>query len=284
MLAFVKTLLYLGAILLVGSGAFIHFIYPKPLAKGRLLVGAALGAFLLLIASDLDILLTINKVLGFIDKEILLEYLSSTHHGNAILLRIQLIILLLGIVILASQMTNIWWRLFTGVLYLPTSLALLVTFSWTSHAAVMGGIIPMIADLVHFSAAAFWGGSLLYFAFLPLWQNKTPALVQGLKNLSYIGIGSVAALFATGIYAGALHINSSEVLIGSLYGRVLILKIMFVLVIIAVAGVNRFYLLPRLLIEKILCCYVILLGLRLSLLLGILIATGILTTSPLPHD
>ncbi len=284
MLALVKAILYLGAILLIGSGAFIHFIYPKPLAKVHLLVGAVLGAFLLLLASDLDIVFTINKVLGFIDKDLLLEYLSSTRHGSAILLRIQLIILLLGIVILACQITNIWWRFFTGAIYLPISLALLATFSWTSHATTMGGAIPMIADLVHFSAAAFWGGSLFYFALLPLWQNKTPASVQALKNLSYLGLGSVAALFTTGIYAGALHINSSEILIGSLYGRVLILKIMFVLIIVAVAGVNRFYLMPRLIHKDDTLLIRDFIRIEAALLLGVLIATGILTTSPLPHD
>ncbi len=284
MLAFVKTLLYLGAILLVGSGAFIHFIYLKPLAKRRLLIGAVLGAFLLLLASDLDIVLTLNRVLGFMDLEILLEYLSSTRHGNAILLRIQLIVLLLGIIILACQMNNAWSRFFTGIIYLPTSLALLATFSWTSHATAMGGTTPMIADLVHFSAAAFWGGSLFYFAYLPIWKNRTPALVQASKNLSFLGIASVAALFATGIYAGALHINSTEVLIDTFYGRVLILKIMFVFIIIAVAGVNRFYLLPRLINKD----NALLLGdfarVEVALLIGVFVATGILTTSPLPHE
>ncbi len=284
MLAFVKALLYSGAILLVGSGAFIHFIYPKPLAKGRLLIGTVLGAFLLLLASDLDIVLTINRVLGFIDKDILLEYLSSTRHGNAILLRFQLIILLLGIIILAYQSTRVWWRFLTGIIFLIMSIALLATFSWTSHATAMGGSTPMMADLVHFSAAAFWGGSLFYLAYLPLWQSRTPALVQALKNLSYLGLASVTALFVTGIYASALHIYSPEILISSLYGRMLILKIMFVLIIVAVAGVNRFYLLPSLIHKEdtLLLSYFV--KIEAALLLAVLVATGILTTSPLPHE
>ena len=132
MLAFVKSLLYIGAILLVGSGAFLHFIYPRLLAKVTLLVGTILGAFILLLASNLDILLTTRNVLGSVDKEFLLEYLSFTNHGNSILLRIQLIILVVGIVVLASQSTNVWWRSFTAIIYLPASLALLATFSWNS--------------------------------------------------------------------------------------------------------------------------------------------------------
>ena len=283
MLASVKALLYLGAILLVGSGAFLHFVYPKPLAKGNLLVGTILGAFILLLASDLDIVLTTRNALGSVDKEFLLDYLSFTNHGNSILLRVQLIILVVGIVVLASQSANIFWRSFTAIIYLPASLALLATFSWNSHAAAVGGNMPIIADLIHFGAAAFWGGPLFYFAFLPIWKDKTPDLIRAAKNLSYLGLTSVVALFITGIYSSALHIYNIEALISSSYGQILIVKLLLVFTIVTIAGINRLYLLPKLNNRDNTAKLGKFVKIETLILLGVLIATGILTISPLPH-
>lgn len=274
----------MGVVLLVGAGIFAYFIYPTTKLKGRLLIGAALGALLILIASDLDILFTIKNTLGFLKKDFVLKYLSSTQHGNAILLRIHLLLLLM-IIIVSNQFNN-KQRFLVGSLFTVVSFALLATFSWISHAATMDSALPILTDLIHFSCAAFWGGTLFYIAFLPIWKRKTQALVQAIKKLSYLGLASVVTLFATGAYAGLLHLNNANMLVNSTYGRVLSIKILLVLGIIGIAAVNRFYLLPRLTVRggrKNTLLLRNLLKIEAILLIMIFIVTGILTTNPIPH-
>ena len=144
--------------------------------------------------------------------------------------------------------------------------------------------MPIIADLIHFCAAAFWGGSLAYFAFLPIWKDERPALVRAAKNLSCFGLTSVVALFITGIYSSALHIYDAETLVSSPYGQILIVKLLLVFTIVTIAGINRLYLLPKLNSSDNIAKLGRFVKVETLILLCVLIATGILTISPLPHD
>lgn len=295
MLATVKSLLYLGTILLVGAGVFAHFIGPglisgaSAVRRGSLGLGVLLGAVTLLVASSLDIALTIRTTLGFLDTELVSEYIRFTRHGRATTIRIGLILIVAVLSLSGRSHPKFWVHTATKATFVAAGVALLATFSWTSHAVVMQGQVPMVADLIHFGAAAAWGGSMLYLATLPHWRTRNPELIASVERHSKLGLVSVVGLFATGVYAGLLHIWSPTVLTNSPYGRTLIIKVIFVLLTVSVAAVNRLWFAPRFRDEQrsgspgLTRRFGILVRTEAVLLTAILITTGTLTTSPLPH-
>ncbi|UCH26680.1 MAG: CopD family protein [Trueperaceae bacterium] len=290
MLALAKTLLFTGSVLLIGAGVFVRFTGPdlwrtsSPALRRRFLIGIALGAVLLFVASGLDIAYTIRNTLGFLDQSMATLYVSDTRHGRAVSLRVILIGATAGAAFVGSRHPNSTVRHLTNVGFAVFATVLLGTFSWISHAATMNGTVPMIADLVHFSAAVSWAGSVIYLASLPVWTENTAPLQTTLLRLSSLGLITVATLFGTGIYAGFLHIQDPDLLMGSPYGRTLIIKVLLVISIVMIATLNRFWLLPALQRHDALHRLGLFLRLESVLLFGVLVATGILSTTAVPHS
>ena len=279
MLALTKTCLYLGSVLLVGAGVFTRLINGRVLVSPRVLcLGVVGGAAVLWLGSALDIVLTLRGVLGRADWPLVYDYLGSTRHGRAVVFRSVLVGLVAGLTVLKRRG---WVNGLLGAL----SLLLLASFSWTSHAAAVGGAAPLLIDLIHFSAAAAWGGSILYLAASRQWS--TPELSErytfSLTRVSQLGLVSVAALGLTGVYSGLLHLSDPASFVRSPYGFALYAKLAFVALSVAVAALNRFKLLP---LARRTGRH---LGFRNSLraeallIVLILAATGVLSTSALPH-
>lgn len=94
---------------------------------------------------------------------------------------------------------------------------------------------------------------------------------------------SVVLLLASGLYASLLHLQDPPTFVASPYGRALAVKLGLVSMIVGLAGVNRFWLLPRFVARG---ADGLRTALRVELLLlaAVFVATGVLTTSPLPHS
>jgi putative copper export protein len=174
-------------------------------------------------------------------------------------------------------------RRLTNALFAGLALLVLSTVSVTSHAAAMGGNPALLADLAHFAAACTWAGPLFYLALYPGWRTVARRdLTAALHALSRVGLASVGLLFVSGFYSSLLHLQDPPAFIASPYGRVLGVKLGLVFLTIALAGINRFWLLPSFTARGAL-------GLRVALraelvvLVAIFVATGMLSTSPLPH-
>jgi len=296
MAALVKGLLYLASILLLGAGVTGRFVLPAPpdaALTRRLRWGALAGAAVLMIASALDVLLTLQGILGFVDAPLVQGYLANTRHGRAVLVRLVLVV---AVTLLTLRLTGRQAadegagtrgkgaRLATDCLLVLAGVALLGTFSWTSHAAAMGGTPPLLADLIHFAAAGAWAGPLVFLALHPNWGEHRPALTAAFGRVSRIGMASVLALFATGTYTALIHMQDPARFVTSPYGLALGAKLVAVLAIVTIAALNRFVLLPRFLRGGAAA------GLRRAirweagLLVVVLLLTGALTTSALPHD
>lgn len=291
MSAAVKAGLLLGAVLLVGGGVAARFVAPRLVAESpsfrrRVKAGTLLGLGLLAALSALDLVMTILNAIGRVEPELFWQYVTNTTHGRATLVRYGLLAAL-GVMVLWQTRTSTApgsFRRTPNVLFAALSVALLATFSITSHAASMGGRTPFLVDLAHFAAACAWAGPLFYLAVYPGWQEtgKQP-LHQALGNLSSVGLLSVGLLFASGIYSSLLHLQDPPAFVASPYGRVLGVKLFLVFVIVALAGINRVWLLPRFSATGGG-------GLRtalraeLAVLVTVFVATGVLSTSPLPHS
>ena len=275
--ALVKGSLYLGTVLFLGAGFFGRFIGPGLYGVGRpLRLGALLGAVIVAVGSVLNIVTTLQNVLGFFDSAFFWEYVRSTYHGLATLVRLGLVV---ALTLLAFYRTS---GRVANTIFVSGGVGFLATFSWISHNAAMGGFLPLVADLVHLIAATAWVGAVFYTAFSPLWSRAELAGVM--RRVSQTGLFSVGLLFASGVYSSLLHIPTLASLVTTLYGRVLVLKLALVLVVLSLAAVNRFVFLPSL-TERTPRTFPFrrALGLEALLLATVLGVTGLLTTSPMPH-
>ncbi|HEX7003508.1 MAG TPA: CopD family protein [Trueperaceae bacterium] len=278
---FLKALLYIGTVVAIGAGVFRWFVAPeslRPEVSGRLRTGLVVGCALVLVASPLQIVVTISNLLGRFDPSLGTEYLVATRHGVATLARFVAIALLIAATLLPFGRTA--GRSFFTV----SALLLLATFSWTSHAVAVAGTLPLVADLLHFAAAAGWAGAVLYAAWMPFWERPGTPQVVALNRVSSIGATAVMVLFATGLYTALLHVSSPQILASSPYGRVLSVKNLLVLLIVAVAAVNRWWFLPRIRRGQAGPSFRRLFRAEAMLLLAVLAVTGLLTTSALPHE
>lgn len=236
-----KTGLLLGLVLFVGAGIFGRFVGPEALTgRGlrRLRFGHILGAVLLALFGLFEVAWILRQVLGVVEPGLFVEFLLRSRQGVTVLARLGLILalLLLGL----GGRTRL---ALDRVLFIAFGLGLLVTVSRVSHSGALG-LLPLLNDLAHVVAATAWGGSLLYAAWLPVWSGPIAPLRALLARLSAVGLGGVLLLVASGIYASTLHLFGVAAFTQTAYGGTLALKLVLVMVILVLAAVNRWSLLP----------------------------------------
>jgi putative copper export protein/mono/diheme cytochrome c family protein len=141
----------------------------------------------------------------------------------------------------------------------PWAIAALLALVFTAalvhsgHAAATAGWLGSFhraADGLHLLAASAWLGGLLPLAVLLAAAGRdeiAPAVARAVTlRFSVLGVISVAILLATGTVNGWLLAGSMPALIGTDYGRLLVIKVALFLVMVAIAAVNRLRLTPRL--------------------------------------
>lgn len=134
------------------------------------------------------------------------------------------------------------------------SVALLASLAWAGHGASDEGIdgkIHLAADLLHLIAAGAWLGGLGPFALLLAAARRgdattTQAAALATRRFSLMAMISVAALLASGIVNTWYLAGNVPALTGTLYGRLLLIKIGLFLIMLTVAAANRLRLTPRL--------------------------------------
>jgi putative copper resistance protein D len=125
--------------------------------------------------------------------------------------------------------------------------------AWSGHAAGgLGGeaIIHPAADGLHLIAAAAWIGALLplivFFAAVSADDTSIAIARTATARFSILGIASVGTLLATGIVNTFYLAGSAPALLGTNYGRLLLVKVALFLAMVSIAAVNRLRLTPRL--------------------------------------
>ena len=140
---------------------------------------------------------------------------------------------------------------------LVLSLLLLLSLGWVGHAVEGQGVdrlVHQINQMVHLLAAGLWLGGLAPLAWLlGRSRSRSPSGAAWISlarevvpRFSQMGYAAVALLAATGVLNTLLLVGSTPALVGTPYGRLLGLKILLFLAMVAIALFNRFRLLPRL--------------------------------------
>ncbi len=135
---------------------------------------------------------------------------------------------------------------------------LLASLALVGHAAMDEGVMKIahtVNDGLHLLAAGLWSGGLLPLLWLVNrarraseihWRLRVRA---ALPPFSQMGYYAVAALAFTGMVNTLLLVGNVNALFATPYGRLLALKILLFLLMVAAAFINRYRLSPRLAAE-----------------------------------
>jgi copper transport protein len=130
-------------------------------------------------------------------------------------------------------------------LMLAGAIAALCSLPMTGHAQIAHpAAAAMFAVLVHGLAAAFWIGSLA-----GLWLSLRTQSVRAaalLRRFSPLGMAAVALLVAGAITLAVLQLRAPSDLATSAYGRFILAKSSLLALLIVLALINRYRLLPAL--------------------------------------
>lgn len=273
----VKALLLLTTALLAGSAlapSLVGVAPPRRVARGALL----LLTVLVVAFSALEIAANLQRLLGFVDWSNFVYYLQNTRHGNAASLRAGTA-LVLGALVQFRPVEG--WALPKAVL----ALALLFSFSYSSHAAAMGGAGPMVVDWLHYVAVSAWLGALLTVATSRIWSPAShEPRVDAVMRISAIGLAAVIVMAVTGVVSTLVHLSDPPTFVTSPYARSWLVKVMIVITVIACAAWNRVRLVPLTKSRPEATGLRRGIAVELALLAAVFVATGWLSTSPLPHS
>ncbi|HEX9069017.1 MAG TPA: CopD family protein, partial [Ktedonobacterales bacterium] len=135
------------------------------------------------------------------------------------------------------------------------ALTLLTLTAFSGHAAAVTDRLwlSISVDLLHLLAEACWLGGLFYLAtlLLPALRTLPPlararVLAMGLPRFGALAIIAATLLAATGSLSTTVRLTSADQLLGTAYGRTLIIKVEIFLVMALISAYHAFVLRPRL--------------------------------------
>jgi copper resistance protein D len=197
------------------------------------------GAWLLLLAQRMSE----QSLAEVLSQGALWTVLTETDFGLAWMIRLAIAVLLAVALPLSAQLR---------VAAIISAVALVGSLAWAGHAAARDGApgaIHLISDILHLIAAAAWFGALIPLALLLLAARHVatglPVAREAVRRFSPLGILSVGTLLASGAVNTWMLAGSLDALIGTDYGRLLILKVALFLVMLSFGAINRLWLSPR---------------------------------------
>ena len=218
----------------------------------RMLVAVALAGGILMLGHHAAIF-SGNSAAAF-DPGALQRVLFETQVGLVWLARHALLLLLAGVLAARLEVSRPldWWAMRAQSLAL--SLAALGLLAASGHAiAVEPGTGQAIAvTLVHLVATGIWVGGLPALAALLRVAGEGSAdthayAARASRRFSHAALLSVLVLAGTGTWNALSHVGSIPALVGTPYGRMLLLKLALLTIILVLAARARFHLLPALL-------------------------------------
>jgi putative copper export protein/mono/diheme cytochrome c family protein/peroxiredoxin len=177
--------------------------------------------------------------------------LAKTTFGRVWTIRLGLAVLLGVLLIVAAlrvRSAGMRWGALALAAGYVASLAL------TGHAAAGRGgeyYVRIAADATHLLAAGGWLGALPGLAYLLSRVRRTPESVSidvaadATRRFSALGIACVGALLLSGLVNTWYLAGSVPELVGTSYGRLLLVKMTLFVAMVALASTNRLRLAPR---------------------------------------
>lgn len=256
----IRFVLYLDLMLVFGLPLFALYglrgVERSPEAVTtlrRLLGGIATIGILLSGISLVSLAASMSGVgLAAVDLAALRLVIGGTAVGTAWLVRIGALLLFL-IVAFARRGSAAGWMWLLSLL----GAAALSTVVWSGHGAMDEGTVGLVhlgADIVHLLAAGVWVAALLALTTLLFRPHRrmTQAHVEfshrALASFAVVGTIVVALLVLTGVVNSWLLVGPNRFgsLLSSLYGQLLLVKLLLFGAMLGLAAANRFYMTPAL--------------------------------------
>lgn len=239
-----RLVLYLGVMVLVGGVGFLLVVWPAGqtrLRARRLLWGGwALAALGSLVGALLQGASAQGRPLtAALDPELLASVVDS-RYGAAAIARLAVLALLAVVLMRPQRMARAG-----GGPAAVLCVGLLVTTSAVGHAATGDwSLLAWPLDVLHMGAAAAWLGGLTFLGAFVLARpgRAAPgdaALGRLLLRWSRYAATAVAVLVATGVYAGIREVGEPGALLGTAYGRLLLVKLGLVILMLGLAAIGR---------------------------------------------
>ena len=176
------------------------------------------------------------------------DVLNLTQFGLVSQVRLALAIVLA--ICLAFERSAVWRWLGLGA-----AVGLIASIAWTGHAASTPyklGYLHLTSDALHLTAAAAWIGGLLPHALLLNVSRRYRILewasleLDVVRQFSLLGVVSVATLILSGVINAWILVGSFRGLVFTVYGWILMVKLVVFAIMVVLATVNRFRLTPQL--------------------------------------
>jgi copper resistance protein D len=285
---------FVSVMLAFGAGAFRLYAVD----------GSDPGALALLDARLRDLLL-VSAIVAFLSALVLLPVVGSRMAGSA---SAALYWNTISAVLFNTSFGRVWrWHLLLAVLLVAASAVrrvppgyrvslaalLLASLGWVGHATIGEGRVGLAHEInqsVHLLASGIWLGGLVPLATLVISARRTRdeawfiVLRKALPLFSHMGYVAVVLVGLTGIVNTALLVGSVDGLIGTPYGRLLLVKISLFLLLVVVAVINRLILVPWIGREALprsgTSALRLTIGIEQMLGLGILVVVSVLGTWP----
>lgn len=259
MAVLVRLALYVDLMLVFGMPLFQLHALRKPERSSvlatkfsTLTVNAAVVGVILSAISMLLMVKTMSGATDFssIGPHMVGIMLTDTPFGIAWCLRILMLILCVSAGLFLPRTPTLRF----GVMSLSGGVAL-ATLSWGGHGAMdegMRGQLHLTADIIHMLAAGAWLGALAAFTLMLRLRYGNDAadialLSRALNGFALIGAVIVGALLITGAINYWLIVGPTIAgLFPTLYGQLLIAKLLLFGVMLALAAANRYRLSPLL--------------------------------------
>jgi putative copper resistance protein D len=172
------------------------------------------------------------------------KVIARSQFGHLWLLRV------IGWSMLAAAWIWMRWRNPAGP-WIAVSGAILVVFSLSAsgHAGDDGiWTTRAFVNALHIAGGCAWGGTVVVYvaAVLPglVAGVRRPEIAQTATRLSTIAAAALGVVLATGVYNAWQHLDTPGQLWTTVYGRVLLVKLMFVAIMMAIGAANRFFIVP----------------------------------------
>jgi len=263
--AVVRFLAYVSGLLLFGASAMLALTGRTALARDtqarmrRALVGSAIvGLVSVLLLLPLQTASIADDLHAMLDASMLGTVMWQTRYGQAWLLRVLGVVVLLAVVWRGARrqiedagrqpsglsIPGLWPALVAGLALLPLCLS--------GHAAMQeggAGVVHALSDFIHCLAAGFWLGSLPVFLYcLRAWEQPASRSQAGraLMRFSTAGHIAVALLFASGALNAWMIVTPAGLDTTADYQQLLLLKISIALAMTLLAILNRYRWIRRL--------------------------------------
>lgn len=248
-----RWLQYSGAIVLLGAPLFLLYSFrggggPNVVwARPTLIVAAtfvALGSLAALVAQTAVMAGSLSEAL----KPASLSFMvTGMALGMALVARAVLAGLAL-LAIVALKPGQVLWGVLATV-----GLIVSASFAWTGHGAATegpGGLWHLTVAVIHAVSAALWLGALAALTMLLLRRTTPddPAIHRALRGFAGLGTLAVVLLVLSGLGNSWFMIGPARAVgLGtSLYGQLLIAKLVLFTLMLVLAAANRFRLTPML--------------------------------------